>query len=143
MNPATILTVLVMTLLLIYAGRVFWLQIQETPAREIGILMPPYGIITVRLTTEPFPPTITGPVQMTLRMNAGGGSTINVDRVSYSYSMPGGREPVAAEARQVARNTYQGGLRFDSVGDWQVTIKIENDGRVNEGMITIPVKPAI
>jgi len=143
MKPATLLTLLVIPALLLGAGWVFWQQIQETPAREVGILVPPYGIITVRLTTEPFPPTTTGPVQMTLLIQAPAGSTVNLDRVSYSYSPEDGSEPVEAEAQQIARNTYQGFLRFDDVGDWQGTIKIENDGRVNEGTVTVPVKPAI
>jgi hypothetical protein len=143
MKPATLLTLLVIPMLFLGAGWVFWQQIQETPAREVGIMAPPYGIITVRLITEPFPPTTTGPVQMTLLMQAAGGSTVNLDRVTYSYSSSGGGELIEATATQVARNTYQGVLRLDSVGDWQVIIKIENDGRVNEGAVTIPVKPAI
>lgn len=143
MKPATLLTLLVIPVLLLGAGWVFWQQIQETPAREIGVMVPPYGIITVRLTTEPFPPTTTGPVQMTLLMQAAGGSTVNLERVTYSYSPSSGGEPIEVTATQIARNTYQGVLRFDSVGDWQVTIKIKNDGRVNEGTVTIPVKPAI
>ena len=71
-------------------------------------MAPPYGIITVRLTTEPFPPTTTGPVQMTLLMQAAGGSTVNLDRVTYSYSPSGGSELIEATATQVARNIYQG-----------------------------------
>ena len=143
LKPATLLTLLVIPVLLLGAGWVFWQQIQETPAREVGVLVPPYGIITVRLTTEPFPPMTTGPVQMTLLMQAAGGSTVTLDRVTYSYSPLTGGAPVDGEATQIARNTYQGELRFDSVGDWQVTIRIENDGRVNEGTVTVPVRPAI
>jgi hypothetical protein len=106
-------------------------------------MTPPYGIITVRVTTDQFPPTTTGPVELTLLMQAAGGSTVTLDRVTYSSSAPSGGDPLVAEARQVARNTCQGLLRFDSVGDWQVTIKIENDGRANEGTVTIPVRPAM
>ena len=143
MKPATLLTLLFIPALLVGAGVIFWRQIQATPAREVGITVPPYGIISVRVTTEPFPATTTGPVQITLLMQAAGGSTVSLDRVSYSYSPPGGGEPIEAEAMQAARNAYHGELRFDAVGDWQVTIKIENNGRVSEGTVTIPVKPAI
>ena len=143
MSPTTKLTLLVIPLLLLGAGWVFWQQIRETPVREVGILTPSYGLITVRLTTEPFPPTTTGPVQMTLLVQAGGGSTVNLDKVTYSYTPPYGDESIEGVATQIGRNTYGGVLRFDSVGDWRVVIKIENDGRVNEGTITVPVKPAI
>jgi hypothetical protein len=143
MKPSTLLTLLVIPVLLLGAGWVFWQQIQETPAREVGVLVPPYGIITVRLTTEPFPPTNTGSVQMTLLMQVAGGSTATLDRVTYSYSPPSGGEAIDGEATQIGRNTYQGLLSFDQVGDWQVTIKIENDGRVGEGTVTVPVRPAI
>ena len=143
MKPATLLTLLVIPVLLVGAGIVFWRQIQATPAREVGVMVPPYGIITVRVTTDPFPPTTTGPVELTLLMQAAGGSTVNLDRVTYSASAPSGGEPFEAEARQVARNTYQGLLRFDSVGDWQVIITIEKDGRASEGTVTVPVRPAM
>lgn len=143
LKPATLLTLLVILVLLVGVGIVFWRQIQVTPAREVGVMMPPYGIITVRVTTDPFPPTTTGPVELTLLMQAAGGSTVTLDRVTHSANTPGGGEPIIGEARQVARNTYQGVLYFDSVGDWQVTIKIENDGHINEGTVTIPVSPAM
>ena len=143
MSPAAKLTLLVIPVLLFGAGWVFWQQIQETPARQVAVTVPPYGIITVRVTTEPFPPTTTGPVQMTLSLQAGGGSTVNLDRVTYSYTPPSDGNSIDGEATQIGRNTYGGVLRFDAVGDWQVTIKIENDGRVNEGTVTIPVRPAI
>lgn len=143
MSPTTKLTLLVIPLMLLGAGWVFWQQIRETPAREVAIAVPPYGIITVRVTTEPFPPTTTGPVQIILLMQAAGGSTVNLDRVTYSYTPPYGGEFFEDEATQIGRNTYGGVLRFDDVGDWQMIIKIENDGRINEGTITIPVRPAI
>jgi hypothetical protein len=143
MSPATKLTLLVIPLLLVGAGWVFWQQIRETPAREVAVTVPPYGLITVRVTTEPFPPTTTGPVQMILLMQAAGGSTVNLDRVTYSYTPPYGGEFIEVEATQIGRNAYEGILRFDDVGDWRVTIKIENDGHINEGAITIPVRPAI
>jgi len=141
MSPAAKLSLLVIPVLLFGAGWVFWQQIQETPVRQVAVTVPPYGIITVRVTAEPFPPTTTGPVQMTLSMQAGGGSTVNLDRVTYSYTPPSGGNCIDGEATQIGRNTYGGDLRFDAVGDWQVTIQIENDGRVNEGKITIPVRP--
>jgi hypothetical protein len=143
MKPATLLTLLFIPLLLVGAGWVFWQQLQTTPAREVGISMPPYGILVVRLTTEPFPPTTTGPVRMTLLMQAPGGSTVTLDRVTYQASPPDGGEPVAGEAQPAGRNTYRSILRFDQVGDWPVTIEIEKDGRINQGTITVPVKPAL
>lgn len=142
-NPATLMTLLVIPALLLGTGWVFWQQLQDTPAREVGILAPPYGIISVRFSTDPFPATTSGPVQMILLMQAGGGSTVNLDRVTYSYNSPGNGEPIEAEATQIARNTYQGILSFDTIGDWQVTITIENDGHINEGTVTVPVKPPI
>jgi hypothetical protein len=142
MKPATLLTLLVISVLLVGVGIIFWRQIQATPAREVAVMVPPYGIITVRVTTNQFPPTTTGPVELTLLMQAAGGSTVTLDRVTYSASAPGG-EPIEGIATQIARNTYQGTLRFDSVDDWQVAITIEKDGRANEGTVTVPVRPAM
>lgn len=139
-SPATKLVLIVIPLMLIAGGWVFWQQIKQIPTREAGLNVSPYGIITVRLTTDPFPPPTGSPIKMTLMLQASGGQTINVDRVSYSYG-PEGRGPVLEdEAQQVARNAYQGILQFNEPGDWKVTVKIENDNRASDVTITVPVK---
>lgn len=53
---------------------------------QAGVDLPPYGIVTVQLTTDPFPPLTTGTVHMTLRLQAPGGRTAPVDRVTYNYA---------------------------------------------------------
>ena len=143
MRPGTKLTLLVVLLVVIATGWVLWQQLKGSPTRQAGVDLPPYGIITVQLTTDPFPPLPTGTVQMTLRLQSPGGRVVRVDRVTYTYGPLDGEDVFQGEAQPVAMETFQGPLRFTSVGDWWVRVRVENQGASGEVQFTLPVKPTL
>jgi hypothetical protein len=143
LSPTTILTLLVIPLVLIGTGWTMWQQLQNTPTRQAGVQLPPYGILTVQLTTDPFPALATGPVQMTLRLQAAGGQLAQVDRVTYTYGPEDGSEEYLGQAQAVGPETFQGPLRFTHVGDWWVKVRLEYQGNSGEVEFTVPVKPAL
>jgi hypothetical protein len=143
MRLGTKLILLVVSLVVIAAGWVLFQQLQESPTRQAALDLSPYGTVTVQLTTDPFPPLPTGSVQMTLRLQAPGGRMVRVDRVSYTYGPADGEDIFQGEAQPVARETFQGSLRFTSVGDWWVKVHLEYQGASGEIQFTVPVKPAL
>jgi hypothetical protein len=140
MNPATAMTLVVVPILAVILGWIFWQSVQEAPAREIGLNVPPYGIVTVRLTTEPFPAQANVPVEMMLQMTAPGARPMNLERVFYSYAPVGAPLGERQEARGGNSSVYRGTLFFTQTGEWDVHITIENDGRVIEGDIFVTVE---
>ena len=137
------LSLVVIVVILIIGGWVFWQQLQQSATRQTGVQLPPYGIVTVQLTTDPFPAVTTGTVQMTLRLQAPGGRTARVDRVTYTYGPVNGSEEFQGEAQSAGMETYVGPLRFTSVGDWWVKVQLEYQGVSGETRFTVPVKPAL
>jgi hypothetical protein len=137
------MTLIVIPFVVIIAGWAFWQQLQQADTRQAGVRLPPYGVVTVQLTTDPFPAVPTGSVQMTLRLQAPGGRPAQVDRVSYTYGPESGSEEFQGQAQLVGRDTYQGPLRFTGVGDWWVIVRLEYQGASGEARFTVPVKPAL
>jgi hypothetical protein len=143
MDPGTKLVLLVVPLVIVATGWVLWQQLQQSPTRQAGVDLPPYGVVTVQLTTDPFPPLPTGTVQMTLRLQAPGGRIVRVDRVTYTYGPADGEDVFEGEAQSVAMETFQGPLRFTSTGDWWVKVHLEYQNASGEVQFTVPVKPAL
>lgn len=143
LSPATILTLLVIPVVIIGTGWTMWQQLQTTPTRQAGVQLPPYGIVTVQLTTDPFPALATGTVQMTVRLQAPGGRTAQVERVTYTYGPEDGNEEFQGQAQAAGLETFQGPLRFTRVGDWWVKVRLEHQGNSGEVEFTVPVKPAL
>lgn len=129
--------------MLIGIGWALWQQLQESPTREAGLDIPPYGIITVRMTTDPFPALTTGTVKMTVSLQAPGGQMTMVERVTYTYGPAAGDDVFEGKAQPVGMATFQGPLRFTSVGDWWVKVRVENQGASGEVKFTVPVEPAM
>lgn len=140
LSPTAKMTLLVVPLVVIIAGWAFWQQLQQGDTRQAGIPLSPYGVVTVQLTTDPFPAVPTGTVQMTLRLQAPGGRAAQVDRVTYTYGPENGDEEFEGQAQLVAMDTYQGPLRFTGVGDWWLTVRLEYQGAAGEAQFTVPVK---
>lgn len=143
LSPAVKLTLLVIPIILVLAGWTFWQQLQEAPTRQAGIQLPPYGIVTVQLTTDPFPPVVSGPVQMIVTLQAPGGRTAQVDRVTYTYGPVDGNELFEGQTRQIGIESFQGPLQLTEVGDWWVNVRLEYQGRSGEARLTVPVRPAL
>jgi hypothetical protein len=143
MSISTKLILLVIPIMLVLGGWAFWQQLQQSPTRQAGVELPPNGIVTVQLTTDPFPALATGTVRMTLRLQAAGGRRVQVDRVTYSYGPVNGDQVLEGQAEAVGIDTFQGPLRFTSTGDWWVKVRLENQGAAGDVTLTVPVKPAL
>ncbi len=143
MSVTTKLTLLVIPAVLIVGGWVFWQQLRQSPTRQAAVDLPSFGLIIVRLTTDPLPPLTTGTVQMTLRIQAPGGRMAMVDRVTYSYGPVDGNQIFEGQTEAVGMETFQGPLRFTTVGDWWIKVRVEKQGESGEVNFTIPVEPAL
>jgi hypothetical protein len=140
MKPSTKLALLVLPVIIISASWLLWQELQQSPIRQAGVQLPAYGVVTVQLTTEPFPAVASEPVQMTLRLAAPGGRMTMVERVTYTYGPQNGSDIFQGETREVAMETFQGPLQFTDAGDWWIYVNIEDQGTVGEAKFTIPVK---
>lgn len=142
MKPGTKLALLILPVVLITTSWLLWQELQQSPIRQSGVQMPAYGVVVVEFTTEPFPAVAAEPIQMTLRLRAASGRMAMVERVTYTYGPVDGSDIFQGETQEVAMETFQGPLQFTDVGDWWITVKLEDERSVGETQFTIPVKAA-
>lgn len=143
LGVGTKMVLLIIPLVIIATTWTMWRQLQQSPTRQAGVELPPYGIVTAQLTTDPFPALATGTVQMTLRLQASGSRMVQVDRVTYSYGPVEGDQVFKGEAQSTGMETFRGPLRFTGVGNWWVKVRLEYQGASGEVRFTVPVKPAL
>jgi hypothetical protein len=145
MSPGTALTLLVIPLVIIVTSWLLWQQFQQSPTRQAAAELPSYGFIPVELTTDPFPPSTTGMVWVTIRIQGGGRRPLEIDRVTYSYGPIDGGEVIEGEAQAVknAAATFHGPVRFTRAGRWWIKVRLESQGESGEARFTVPVEPAL
>lgn len=140
MKPGTKLVLLVLPLVIVAASWLLWQELQQSPIRQAGVRLPTYGVVTVQLTTEPFPAVAAETAQMTLRLRTAGSRMAMVDRVTYTYGPVDGADVFQGVTQEVAMETFQGPLRFTGDGDWWIKVKIEHQGTSGEATFTLPVR---
>ncbi len=140
MKPGTKLALFVLPVVIIMASWFLWQELQQSPIRQAGVQLPAYGVVTVQLTTDPFPAVATDMVQMTLRLQAPVSRMAMVDRVTYTYGPVDGEAIFQGETQEVAMETFQGALRFTTGGNWWINVYLEHQGTLGEVKFTIPVK---
>ncbi len=140
MKLSTKMIFLIFPAIIVAAGWLLWQELQQSSIRQAGVPLPAYGVVTVELTTEPFPATVAEPVQMTIRLGAPGGRMAIVDQVTYSYGPVDGTESFQGETREVATETFQGSLQFTTAGDWWIKVDLDHQGALGNARFTIPVR---
>ena len=120
-------------------------EIARNPSREAVADLGPYGFITVRLQTDPYPARPTGTVKLTFTLIDSRPNIIQPDSLSFEYGREGSGQIVGsgtAQSTSDGSGTLMGGARFPSVGIWWLRVNLVKDGYQDDIQFTIEVRPA-
>lgn len=111
-------------------GLVIWSSLRalrDNPNREASIDLPGAGFVTVRFSTDPFPPLPSGTVMLNfMPTNSRKGMVDLGQALPFTYGYKGSETPVGsgqAVLDSMGMN-YQAGVQFPSVGDYWVSLDL-------------------
>lgn len=120
--------------------------LRRTPAHEITAEVPGTGMVTVQLTTDPYPALPTGKVRLYFEPRlAGNTQDLELESLTYSYGREGVDTPDGGgEASPIPdrRGTYQADITFGTAGRWWVRTILKRNGQQAEMEFTVVVEPA-
>ncbi|MGH2521419.1 MAG: hypothetical protein ACRDH2_02845 [Anaerolineales bacterium] len=117
----------------------------RNPAREATTSLDPYGLLTLRFSTDPNPPLPTGTVKLSFRPMDSQQRPVTLDAVSFEYGREDSAQPVGAGQAQLVPDgsgVFIGGAQFSQVGNWWVRVKMSKGGAHGEVRFTFYVEPA-
>lgn len=133
---------------LVLLGAIVWAtlgEISRNPARDVTTDFGPYGLITVRLTTDPNPPLPSGTVRVSVVPMDSRQRPVLIDSVALDYGREGETQAVgsvAAEPMADGSGMFIGGIVFGEVGDWWVRVRLAKGGEQAEATFRLYVEPA-
>jgi hypothetical protein len=128
--------------LLIWSTRA---EIARNPSREAVADLGPYGLVTVRLNTTPYPALPTGTVTLNFMLMDSRRVVIEPDSFSFEYGREGNDQPVGSgtvQSMSDGSGMLMTGAQFPSVGRWWLRVSLSKDGYQDEVQFTIEVQPA-
>jgi len=120
-------------------------EIERNPAREAVADLGPYGLVTVRLETTPYPALPTGTVLLSFILTDSRRVTIEPDTFSFEYGREGNDQPVGSGIVQPmldGNGILMAGAQFPSVGTWWLRVSLAKDGYQDDIWFMIEVRPA-
>jgi hypothetical protein len=121
-------------------------EIAGNPARDATADLGPNGLVTIRLTTNPFPPLPTGTVVLNFMPMDSRQRTVEVDGITYEYGMTGNEKALGSGTAQIIPESsmymFTGNVQFPSVGDWWIRARINKGNTQADVKFTVYVKPA-
>lgn len=120
-------------------------EIARNPSRDAMADLGPYGLVTVRLITDPYPARPTGTVSLIFMLMDSRGVTIEPDSFSFEYGREGSSQPVGSGTIQLmpdGSGMLMAGAQFPSVGTWWLRVNVVKDRYQDDVEFTIEVRPA-
>ncbi|MDO8754079.1 MAG: hypothetical protein Q7J80_09325, partial [Anaerolineales bacterium] len=120
-------------------------EIARNPSREAIADFGPYGLVTVRLQTDPYPARPTGTVELRFMLMDSRRVIIEPDSFSFEYDREGNNQPDGSGTVQPmseGSGMLMAGAQFPSVGTWWLRVNFAKDGYQDEVQFTIEVRPA-
>lgn len=120
-------------------------ELARTPIRDATADLGQYGLVTVRFTTDPFPPLPTGTVMISFTPMDMRQNTVEVDQISYEYGPDGSEQAAGSGVAQLVPDgsgIYMGSAQFSYVGNWWVRAKVSKGGNQASLRFSIYVEAA-
>lgn len=130
------------------AALIAWATLNEVarnPARDATAELGPYGLITIRFTTDPSPALPTGTVMLSFMPMDTRQRAVALDGFSFEYGREGSDQAVGSgEAQPMSDGSgmFMGGAQFPEVGDWWLRVKMIKGSAQAEVRFTFYVEPA-
>ena len=137
---------------LIFGGLLLALVIsamQETlasaPSREATVALEPYGLVTIRLSTDPNPPLPSGTVGLNFTLTDNRRRPVEVDWARFEYGTEASDQPVGASQAQPMEDgsgMFMGQAQFPQVGTWWLRFVMGKGSSEAAVRFTFYVEPA-
>ncbi|HEX6303264.1 MAG TPA: hypothetical protein VFZ76_03675 [Anaerolineales bacterium] len=117
-------------------GLIVWTSLRtlrDNPNREATVDLPGQGLVTVRFTTDPYPPLPSGTVILDFMAINSRRQMLNLGpALPYSYGSKGSETPIAAGQAILDEMgmSYQAGVQFSVVGDYWTILELDNGKQV-------------
>lgn len=120
-------------------------ELARTPIRDATADLGQYGLVTVRFSTDPFPPLPTGTVTMNFMPMDSRQRTVDVDQITYEYGPDGSEQAVESGVAQLmpdGSGMYMAGAQFSYVGNWWIKVNVSKGDTQADVRFTVYVEPA-
>jgi hypothetical protein len=120
-------------------------ELASTPIRDATANLEVFGLVTIRFSTDPFPPLPTGTTMMNFMPMDTRQRAVDLDQVNYEYGPEGSDQPTGSGLAQLmpdGSGMYMAGAEFSYVGDWWVKVKISKGDAQAEVNFSVYVEPA-
>lgn len=117
----------------------------NAPTREAVADLEPYGLVTVRFSTDPNPPLPTGTVGLSFTLVDDRRRPVDVDWARFEYGTEASDEPVAASEAQPmddGSGMFMGQAQFPQVGTWWLRLEVGKGTSQADVRFTFYVEPA-
>jgi len=115
------------------------------PSRDAAADLGPYGLVTIRFSTDPNPPLPTGTVRLSFMPMDSRQRTVLLDGMRYDYGREGSDQPAGSGEASVMSDgsgMYMGGAQFPQVGIWWVRVTVSKGEQQATVRFTFYVEPA-
>ncbi|MBI3761694.1 MAG: hypothetical protein HY260_07505 [Chloroflexi bacterium] len=119
--------------------------VRQAPSRDTTADLGPYGLITIRFSTDPNPPLPTGTVTLRFMPMDSRQRPVALDGLSFEYGREGSDRPASSGEAQLMSDgsgMYMGGAQFPEVGNWWVRVRLAKGGQQAEARFRLYVEPA-
>jgi hypothetical protein len=130
-------------------GLIVWSMAKEVagnPARDATADLGTNGLVTIRLTTDPFPALPTGVVVLNFMPMDSRQRSMELDDLTYEYGRMGDDRPVGSGIAQAMSGNgmimFMGNAQFPVVGTWWIRARITKGNTQADVKFTVYVKPA-
>ena len=129
-------------------GLIGWATLNEmahNPARDATTELGPYGLVTIRFSTDPTPALPTGTVMLSFMPMNPRQRPVELDKISFEYGRENNNQPVGAgEAQRMPDGSgmFMGNAQFPSVGNWWVRVSLSKGDAQAEVHFLVYVEPA-
>jgi hypothetical protein len=120
-------------------------ELARTPIRDAAADLGQYGFVTIRFSTDPFPPLPTGSVMLSFQPMDSLQRTVELDQVAYEYGPAGSEQAVGSGMAQLAPDAsgiYTGSAQFSYVGNWWVKARVSKGDNQADVRFSVYVEPA-
>ena len=119
--------------------------LREAPNRDATADLGPYGLVTIRFSTDPNPPLPTGTVTLSFMPMDARQRSVALDSIAFEYGREGDGRPAGsgeAQRRSDGSGRFMGGAQFPEVGNWWVRATVTRGEAQAEVRFTFYVEPA-
>jgi len=132
-----------LTLVLIFSA--MRATIANAPSREAVAALEPYGLVTVRFSTDPNPPLPSETVGLSFTLIDRRRRPVDVDWARFEYGTEASDEPTAASEAQPmddGSGMFMGQAQFPQVGTWWLRLEVGKGTSQADVRFTFYVEPA-